>query len=198
MTRRTPHKGRDGKISRLCVPAAVIYDGRDMNHFAQDFIRQCTDARASMVTSVPDGYLAPLIEACAVASSITHIPAAREEECLGIAAGAAMAGGRAIAMMQNAGFLNAVGCYATLCANYRTPFLIVISHRGNIYDRNKYDIEKFRYTDAIFRTMNAFTLSWRDFRAEKNIVGMALERAYTAMEPSFLLLDFPPPEGSAC
>lgn len=169
-----------------------------MNDFAKDFIRQCKDADVNLVTSVPDGYLVPLIDACANMSGVTHIPAAREEECLGIAAGAAMAGGRTIVMMQNAGFLNAVGCYATLCANYRTPFLIIVSHRGNIYDKNKYDIEKFRYADTLFKTMNSFSVSWRDFREEKNIVGMALDRAYTAMEPSFLLLDFPPPEGSAC
>lgn len=169
-----------------------------MSDFTTDIMRQCADARVELVTSVPDGYLVPLIAAMDKNAAITHIAAAREEECLGIAAGASMAGKRAMVMMQNVGFLNSIGCYATLCANYRTPFLILISHRGNIDDKNKYDIEKFRYSDAFFNSGQVFAASWRQFRDEKNMIGKMMDRAYTANEPSFLLLDFMPPAGSAC
>jgi sulfopyruvate decarboxylase subunit alpha len=169
-----------------------------MNDFTKDFMRQCKDAQIDFVTSVPDGYLVPLIDACEKDSGITHIAAAREEECLGIAAGAVMAGRRTMVMMQNVGFMNAVGCYATLCANYRTPFLVLISHRGNIYDKNKYDIEKYRYADAFLKSPQVYSVSWRAFRDEENIIGMTLQRAYTASEPAFLLLDFEPTAGSAC
>jgi sulfopyruvate decarboxylase subunit alpha len=169
-----------------------------MSDFTSSFLRQCKEAKIDLVTSVPDGYLVPLIAACQKDSSITHIEAAREEECLGIAAGASMTGKRAMVMMQNVGFMNAIGCYSTLCANYRTPFLILISHRGNLYDKNKYDIEKYRYADAFFKSPQVYSVSWREFRDEQNIIGLTLERAYTATEPAFLLLDFIPPEGSVC
>ncbi len=169
-----------------------------MNDFTKDLLRQCGEAKIDLVTSVPDGYLVPFIDAFDKDKNITHIAAAREEECLGIAAGASMAGKRAMVMMQNVGFMNAVGCYATLCANYRTPFLMLISHRGNLYDKNKYDIEKFRYADAFFKSPQVYAVSWREFRDEKNIIGLTLDRAYTATEPAFLLLDFIPPEGSVC
>lgn len=169
-----------------------------MSDFTADIMRQCADARIDLVTSVPDGYLVPLISAMNKTDSLTHIAAAREEECLGIAAGASMTGKRAMVMMQNVGFLNAIGCYATLCANYRTPFLILISHRGNIDDKNKYDIEKFRYSEAFFNSGQVFSASWRQFRDEKSMIGKMMDRAYTANEPSFLLLDFMPPAGSAC
>ncbi len=169
-----------------------------MSAFSNDIFRQCRESKIDLVTSVPDGYLVPLIAGFQGDSAITHVAAAREEECLGIAAGASMAGKRAMVMMQNVGFLNSIGCYATLCANYRTPFLILISHRGNIDDKNRYDIEKFRYSDAFFQSGQVFSASWRQFRDEKNMIGKMMDRAYTAMEPSFLLLDFIPPEGSAC
>lgn len=169
-----------------------------MSAFTDDILHQCRESKIDLVTSVPDGYLVPLIAGLNKDKAITHVAAAREEECLGIAAGASMTGQRAMVMMQNVGFLNSIGCYATLCANYRTPYLILISHRGNIDDKNRYDIEKFRYSDAFFKSGQVFATSWRQFRAEKNMIGKMMDRAYTASEPSFLLLDFIPPEGSAC
>lgn len=161
-------------------------------------MRQIKAAQIDFVTSVPDGYLVPLIDACDKDPAITHIAAAREEECLGIAAGAVMAGKRTMVMMQNVGFMNAVGCYATLCANYRVPFLMLISHRGNIDDKNKYDIEKYRYANAFLTSPQVFSVSWRAYRNDDTIIGKTLQRAYTASEPAFLLLDFEPSSGSAC
>lgn len=156
------------------------------------FVAQCRKANVHLVASVPDGYLVPLIRDLDADDAIRHIAAAREEECLGIAAGAAMAGRRAVVLAQNVGFLNSVGCYATLCVNYKTPFLIVVSHRGNFYDKNRYDVLKYQYFNAVIGSINPFAVSWRDFRNESDLVSRMLERAEVAQEPAILLLDMPP------
>lgn len=159
---------------------------------SQTFVAQCRRANVHLVASVPDGYLVPLIRDLEQDDGIVHVAAAREEECLGIAAGAAMAGRRAVVLAQNVGFLNSLGCYATLCVGYKTPFLIVVSHRGNFYDQNRYDVLKYQYFNAVAGAINAFSVSWRDFRDEEDLVSRLLARAEVAREPAILLLDRPP------
>src|SRR5690606_3243513 len=125
-------------------------------------------------------------------SEITHVSAAREEECFGIASGAVMSGKRAMIMIQNSGFLNAIGCFATLCMNYKLPVVILVAHRGNFFDRNKYDTEKYRYFESFLRHTECFTVSWYAFRQEGNLVGKAFQHAEAAGEPVILSLDFSP------
>src|SRR5690606_22114194 len=126
------------------------------------------------------------------ANHLVHIHAARGEEAIGIASGLAMAGKKTLVMMQNVGFLNSIGCFATLALNYRTPFVMLIAHRGNIYDRNNYDIPKIRFMDGIFRQMNLFTTSYRQFGNEPDLLRLMMQQAETAGEPTFLMLDMPP------
>lgn len=163
-----------------------------MASLSELFVPFCLEARVDMIVSVPDGYLVPLIEAARDNDQIRHVAAAREEECLGIAAGAVMSGRRALAMMQNAGFLNAIGCFATLCMNYGLPLAVLVSHRGNLFDRNRYDIEKYRFFENFIRHTHVFNLSWHKHRGEGNLIRVAFERAEVAGEPVILCLDMPP------
>ena len=157
----------------------------------QNFSQTCERAKVDLITGVPDGYLVPLIESVS-ASSIPYIAAAREEECLGIASGAAMSGRRALVMVQNSGFLNAVGAYATLCVNYRVPMVILVAHRGNVFDANGYDTEKYRAYQAFIQSSNAFHVSVYEYRDEANLLERAFARSEASGEPTFLNLDFNP------
>lgn len=163
-----------------------------MTASAKTFLNCCKDANIDLVVSVPDGYIAPLISAINADKSIRHIAASREEESLGIAAGASMCGKRVIVLMQNVGFLNCIGCLATLCINYRTPFVIVVSHRGNIYDKNAYDILKYKYFELIINSLGIFTIYSSRHPGTPNIIDALLDRAILAEEPSILILDEPP------
>lgn len=162
------------------------------------FIQDCLEAKVHLVTSVPDGYLVPLIEDLEESKAIRHVSAAREEECFGIASGAIMAGQRAMVMIQNSGFLNSIGCLATLCANYKLPLVILVSHRGNLFDKNAYDVEKFRYFESFLKSTDLFTISWYQNRDAGNMILRAFDRAYTASEPTILSLDFSPFDEVAC
>ena len=168
-----------------------------MANLHQTILEQIDAAGITHIISVPDGYLAPMIQKIEGKRHLHHTPAAREEEALAIASGLSMAGKKAMVMMQNSGFLNSIGCYATLCQNYRTPFVLLIANRGNIYDKNNYDIPKIRYMDGILKTMNTLHYSCHQYRDEENILRMAQNVAETAGEPAILLLDYPP-EHSAC
>lgn len=150
-----------------------------------------------IATGVPDGYLVPLIEAMAGDERIDYIAAAREEECLGIASGAAMAGKRAIVVIQNSGFLNALGCFSTLCQPYQTPFVCLIAHRGNLHDSNSYDPGKYRSYEAVIRALNLFHVR-SDWAELPDIIGKAIRRAEGERQPQFINLVAPPGEQEVC
>lgn len=168
------------------------------NTIATRFMADVSAACVDLVTSVPDGYLVPFIRDLNAAKTVRHVAAAREEECFGIAAGAAMSGQRALVMIQNSGFMNAVGCFGTLCMNYKLPIVFLVSHRGNFFDRNGYDTEKYRYFEMFLRHSNVFSVSWHAHRADGNLIKRSFEHAEAAQEPVILSLDVSPVEDSAC
>ena len=157
----------------------------DTTTIAERFLGYCEEANVQLVSSVPDGYLVPLIDSLD-GSDIIHVPTAREEECLGIASGAAMSGQRSLVMVQNSGFLNSIGCFGTLCMNYKLPIVFLVAHRGNFFDRNGYDTEKYRYFEAFLKNTEAFHVSWYQFREEGNLIKRSFEHAEAASEPVLL------------
>ena len=62
--------------------------------------------------------------------AIMRIPVCREEEGVGIAAGAGLAGRRPILVMQNSGLGNCINALASLTGLYRLPLFLLMSHRG--------------------------------------------------------------------
>ncbi len=141
----------------------------------------------NVTTGVPDGWIVPLIKGLSADERFDYIAAAREEECFGIAAGAAMSGQRTLVLMQNSGFLNSVGAFTTLCQKYQTPFVVLIAHRGGINDSNSYDPNKYRSFEAITRAMNLFVhpSSWEDLAVN---IPKAMARSEGAGEPAFITL----------
>jgi sulfopyruvate decarboxylase subunit alpha len=63
------------------------------------------------------------------------VPLCREEEGIGICAGAYLAGKRAALIMQNAGFLNSCNALTTTSLQFQIPALLLIYYAGDIGDR---------------------------------------------------------------
>jgi sulfopyruvate decarboxylase subunit alpha len=80
--------------------------------------------------SVPCKLLAKLIEKLEADSTVVYTPVAREEEGVGMACGAYLAGWRPAIVMQNSGFGNSVNAIMSLLNYYRVPVVFVVSHRG--------------------------------------------------------------------
>ena len=87
-----------------------------------------------LIAYVPDKVLAPLIKRLHADDFFTVLCPAREEEAVGIVAGAYMAGQRGIVLMQTSGFATLPNVLASLAVPYQIPVLMLISERGTLGD----------------------------------------------------------------
>jgi sulfopyruvate decarboxylase alpha subunit len=80
--------------------------------------------------------LKPLIAGLHADAYFTAFPTAREEEALGIVAGAWMGGMRGILLMQTSGFGTLANVLASLPVAFQIPVLMMISERGTLGEFN--------------------------------------------------------------
>jgi sulfopyruvate decarboxylase alpha subunit len=89
-----------------------------------------------LVTYVPDNVLRPLIAGVHADPFFTAFAVAREEEGLGIVAGAWMGGTRGILLMQTSGFATLPNAIASLAVPFQIPVLMMVSERGTLGEFN--------------------------------------------------------------
>jgi sulfopyruvate decarboxylase alpha subunit len=89
-----------------------------------------------LVTYVPDNVLRPLIEGVHADAFFTAFATTREEEAVGIVAGAWMGGLRGIVLMQTSGFATLPNVIASLAVPYQLPVLMMVSERGTLGEFN--------------------------------------------------------------
>jgi len=81
------------------------------------------------VCSVPCNMLAGVLKRIEQAP-VLHVPVTREEEGVGIAAGASLGGKRPALLMQNSGLGNSLNALLSLTKLYSLPLPLIISQRG--------------------------------------------------------------------
>lgn len=87
-------------------------------------------AGVDFVVSVPCVNLKDLISMVDKDPDIIHVAVTREEEGVGVCAGAYMGGKRTAILMQNSGLGNSINALASLNKLYGIPLLMIMSHRG--------------------------------------------------------------------
>ena len=97
-------------------------------------VRALAANQVRLVAYVPDKVLAPLIRRLHADSGFLVVCPAREEEAVGIVAGAWMAGMRGTVLMQTSGFATLANVLASLVVPYQIPLPMLISERGTLGD----------------------------------------------------------------
>ena len=95
----------------------------------QQIVEAMKGAGVDLVCSVPCNLLSGILTLLD-AGRVRHVPVTREEEGVGITAGAALAGGKPLLLMQNSGLGNCVNALASLAGLYELPLFLLMSHRG--------------------------------------------------------------------
>ena len=96
----------------------------------KDFCIMLKEKGFNFFTGVPCSILKDMINYLSKDLDISYIPATREDEALGIATGAYLAGKKPVVLMQNSGLGNSIGTLTSLVLLYEIPMLLLISWRG--------------------------------------------------------------------
>jgi sulfopyruvate decarboxylase subunit alpha len=92
-------------------------------------------AGINLVATLPDINLAQLLRAIDEDPELQHVPLCREEEGIGICAGAYLVGKKCAAIMQNGGFFNSNNAIVSTLLQYQIPLLLMIYYAGDVGDR---------------------------------------------------------------
>lgn len=92
-------------------------------------------AGIDFVATLPDEKIVELIKAVKRDTTLTHITLCREEEGVGICAGAYLTGKHCALIMQNGGLLNSCNALTTTSLQFEIPILLLVYYAGDIGDR---------------------------------------------------------------
>jgi len=107
---------------------------------------QLKKAGVTLAASLPDDWVAPLINRIAADNTMRHVRVAREAEAVAICSGAFFGGVRAVALMGATGLLTCTGELATLNLRHQIPVFLIVSQRGTIDDHRIYQEVQGRRT----------------------------------------------------
>jgi sulfopyruvate decarboxylase subunit alpha len=92
-------------------------------------------AGINFVATLPEINLTDLLREVEEDRDFIHVPVCREEEGIGICAGAYLVGKKCAAIMQNGGFFNSTNAIVSTSLQYQIPILLLIYYAGDIGDR---------------------------------------------------------------
>lgn len=107
----------------------------DAKQCAAAIVAGLKKAGINFVATLPDEKMVELIRAVERDREMKHVPLCREEEGIGICAGAYLAGRKTALIMQNAGLLNSCNALTTTSLQFQIPILLLIYYAGDIGDR---------------------------------------------------------------
>lgn len=97
---------------------------------ASDFIGPAKALGFNRWAGVPCSFLTPFINSVIDDPEMSYLSTANEGDAVAAATGAALAGERTVAMMQNSGLGNAVSPLSSLNWVFRIPILLIVTLRG--------------------------------------------------------------------
>lgn len=106
----------------------------------------------TLAASLPDDWVASLIDRIAADDSMRHVRVAREAEAVAICSGAFFGGIRSVALMGATGLLTCTGELATLNLRHQIPVFMIVSQRGSIDDHRIYQEVQGRRTIPLLQT----------------------------------------------
>src|SRR5438874_2562349 len=106
-----------------------------------------------LLSALPETWLVHLIQIAEDDPEMTLVRLAKEEEGVGLSAGAHFAGVKSPMLMQNHGFLAAINGIVSFAHLYRIPLLMLISYRGSFGERDPWQTQGGNITESVLRAL---------------------------------------------
>ena len=146
------------------------------------------DAGVEIISALPETWLVHLIRMAEEDPDVQLIRLAKEEEGVGISAGAHLAGVKSAMLMQNHGFLASINGIVGLAHLYKIPLLMIISYRGEFGEPDPWQTQGGGVTLPL---LDALRIPWLALDHPAH-VGQRIAKAQTlaasALKPVALLL----------
>jgi sulfopyruvate decarboxylase subunit alpha len=141
-----------------------------------------------LMSALPETWLVHLIRMAEDDPDMTLVRLAKEEEGVGISAGAHLAGVKSAMLMQNHGFLASINGIVSCAQLYHIPLLMLVSYRGEFGERDPWQTAGGGVTEDLLRALR-IPFSYLD-RADHVVprIAKAQTLSLSANKPVALLL----------
>lgn len=116
-----------------------------------DALKACN---VRIMSALPETWLVHLIRMAEEDPDVTLVRLAKEEEGIGISAGAHLAGVQSALLMQNHGFFAAINPIVSLALLYKIPLLMLISYRGHFGEKDPWQTQGGLATEPLLRALS--------------------------------------------
>jgi len=142
-----------------------------------------------LVSALPETWLVHLVRMADEDPAMTLVRLAKEEEGVGISAGAHFAGMKSAMLLQNHGFLQAINGIVGVSLLYKIPLLMLITDRGTFGEKDPWQTEGGKYTRPV---LDALNIAHEDLRSADEVaakLNQAMALAQSSLSPVALLLN---------
>jgi sulfopyruvate decarboxylase subunit alpha len=157
----------------------------DNSRVVYDALKKCG---IGLLSALPETWLVHLIRMAEDDPRMVLVRLAKEEEGVGISAGAYFAGVKSAMLMQNHGFLASVNGIVSLAQLYRIPLLMLISYRGHFGERDPWQTQGGAATEPVLQSLRIPYQLLDDPSTVEKRIAEAQTWAYSALHPAALLL----------
>lgn len=146
------------------------------------------DVGVRVVSALPETWLVHLIRLAEEDPAMRLVRLAKEEEGVGIAAGAHLAGMKSALLMQNHGFFQSVNGVISLALLYKIPLVMLISDRGHLGERDPWQTEGGKFTRRVLDSLGIVRDELSESESVARQVHKAVMLAHASLSPVALLL----------
>ena len=156
--------------------------------WAEDMVQCLKDSEVSFIAYVPDISIHEVTKLIEEDPYFHLVSATREEEAIGIAAGAYAVGRNAAVFMQSSGLGNSINAIASLCIPCRLPIPMFINLRGELGEINIAQVAMGRSVRPILDVFGLPHYTLDNPKEVKRIVPGALKLCYSSRAPLALCM----------
>src|SRR6267142_3891341 len=141
-----------------------------------------------LLSALPETWLVHLIQIAEDDPEMTLVRLAKEEEGVGLSAGAHFAGVKCAMLMQNHGYLASINGIVSFAHLYKIPLLMLITYRGSFGERDPWQTQGGNVTEPLLRALGIPYFFLDALETVRKRIRQAQTLAESSLQPVALLL----------